>query len=108
MGKCKSFVKGLVIGGGLGLLFAPKSGKDLRRDIKRKADDAAEQTMAYGNDLVEKGSIITDNVKDTASDIGKDMKETAKDTKENAEKLVKDSAKKVNETANETMDELDK
>ena len=33
------FVLGAGIGAGLALLFAPKKGSDLRRDIKRKFDE---------------------------------------------------------------------
>ena len=33
------FVLGASLGAGLALLFAPKKGSDLRRDIKRKLDD---------------------------------------------------------------------
>ncbi|HAZ58930.1 MAG TPA: YtxH domain-containing protein, partial [Trichococcus sp.] len=33
MGKFSSFVKGLVIGGGIALLLSPKPGKDIRKDL---------------------------------------------------------------------------
>jgi gas vesicle protein len=45
MGKTSKFVKGALFGaltgGVLALLFAPKSGEDLRQELKDKADEFA-------------------------------------------------------------------
>jgi gas vesicle protein len=81
-----SFLLGGAIGGALALLFAPKAGKSLRRDIGRKtgelieegkkltsdswngAKDAAESTLESANDFLNTGmdkiARRTDNVKD--------------------------------------------
>jgi gas vesicle protein len=50
---------GLVIGGVIGLLYAPKAGKELRRDIKDKAktvtkDLKAKLNMASVDDIARK------------------------------------------------------
>ena len=37
------FVLGAAVGAGLGLLFAPKKGKDLRADLKNKIDELVNQ-----------------------------------------------------------------
>lgn len=37
-----ALVVGLAVGGLLGLLFAPKSGNELRKDLRRRADEAKE------------------------------------------------------------------
>ena len=37
------FVLGAAIGAGLGILFAPKSGKETRADLKRKLDELVDQ-----------------------------------------------------------------
>ena len=42
-----SFVKGVLVGLGIGLLTAPKSGEDTRRDIQVKMDELKDQ----GKDL---------------------------------------------------------
>lgn len=49
------FLVGLAIGAGVALLFAPRSGRATRRDIKRRAmrvRDAAEQTVTDVRDSV--------------------------------------------------------
>ena len=37
------FVLGAAVGAGLGILFAPKSGKETRADLKRKLDELVDQ-----------------------------------------------------------------
>lgn len=106
MGAFKSFVKGLVIGGGLALLFAPKPGKDLRKDLMQKADHAADRAKTYGDDLVEKGTIVVENVKETAHELKEDVTETVKVNKANAEEMLREASEKVEETVEETADDL--
>ncbi len=45
-----AFLLGGLIGAGIALLYAPKSGKDTRRYIRRKAEDAGEQIRDTFND----------------------------------------------------------
>ena len=67
MMKGPGFVKGIVIGAALGLLFAPKSGRELRKDLMKKRDDLMDTANDY------KGT-----VKDAASDIQSVAKDSAK------------------------------
>ena len=60
-----SFLAGTVIGAGVALLVAPRTGEETREILK-----------GYGNDLREKGSRIPEHIKDSAEsaiDRGKDM-----------------------------------
>jgi len=62
-----SFLKGFLIGGFMGalagLLFAPKSGKELRSDIRRKGEEALEESKRIYADTKEKaGAILADAV----------------------------------------------
>lgn len=60
--KSSDLLKGLFIGGFigvvLGILFAPKSGKDTREDIIRKTDEFLEQAKEGYENAVEKGKAI--------------------------------------------------
>jgi gas vesicle protein len=56
--RCGDWLKGLLIGGlvgvVVGLLFAPKSGKELREDISEKAKDLADQVKDEYEGALEK------------------------------------------------------
>lgn len=49
-----SFFAGAAIGAGLALLYAPKSGRELRGDISDLADDAVEKIREYAQEAQEK------------------------------------------------------
>jgi len=58
---------GLGIGALMALLFAPKSGRQMRKLLKRKYEDAREQAddlIARGSDLFERGSEIAQTAKE--------------------------------------------
>ena len=71
-GKNGYFVKGLIIGGVSGalaaLLFAPKSGKELRRDIKHKGSEAVKDTKEFCHDTQKKVKSVFDDTVDVISD----------------------------------------
>lgn len=48
-----TFLAGAAIGSGLGLLFAPKSGREMRGQIKDLTDDAVNKTKEYTTDAQE-------------------------------------------------------
>ena len=76
------FVKGLVIGGIIGaaaaMLFAPMSGKRLRKKIGRKKDDILDDV----NEYVETG-------KEKAEELFREGKEKVESLIEDAKKIVK-------------------
>lgn len=89
------FLLGASVGVGLGLLFAPKSGKETRADLKRKMDE-----------LVKKAKDL--NVEDVKRNIEKKIKEIKADLQElDKEKVLakaKDQAKKIKKKADELVD----
>jgi gas vesicle protein len=56
--RCGDWLKGFLIGGlvgvVVGLLYAPKSGKELREDISEKAKDLADKVKDEYEDVLEK------------------------------------------------------
>ena len=78
MGKFSSFVKGLVIGGGIALLLSPKPGKDIRKDLAEKADEALDKVMDY-----------TDKAKETVIDTAKETVDQAKEKAQETTDTVK-------------------
>lgn len=65
---------GLGAGALVGLLFAPKSGKQIRRTLKRKYEDARDVLEELGEqagDVIDKGAGYANAVKDRVAPIGK-------------------------------------
>jgi gas vesicle protein len=91
--QCGSFLKGFVTGGLLGTLagifFAPKSGKQLRSDIKEKGDDVLKDA---------KGIYADANVK--ARQIIEEAKHRAEELKEEADRYLLDARQKGKEILN--------
>jgi gas vesicle protein len=50
-----AFILGGLIGVALGVLYAPKSGKETRQDIKRFSEGVADKVKDLGEDFSEKG-----------------------------------------------------
>ena len=75
----------LLIGLGAGaltaLLFAPKSGKQLRRDIRRKYEDAMDtiddwkdEAKEAAEEVMERGSEIAENLRDRVAPLAKGIR----------------------------------
>ncbi len=58
---------GVAIGGALGLLFTPKSGKETRAMIKKSADTAYDRIGDYAEDLKAFAGNASESIKDCAS-----------------------------------------
>lgn len=79
------FVLGAAVGAGLGLLFAPKKGKELRKDLKEKMDE-----------LLNKVKEI--DPKELKEDFDKKIEEIQKELEDlDKEKVLKIAKKKGNE-----------
>jgi gas vesicle protein len=103
-----SFVMGLltgtVLGAGLGMLFAPKAGSELRNQLSEQAGNLASQAQ----DGVRK---VTENAGEWA-DRGRDIYGKAKDAvargADEAQKYVRDNAGPVKEAVAKSADEAQK
>ncbi len=71
-GKFVWFVAGAAIGATVALLYAPQSGREMRRTIKRKAREGREALSESGREWMEKGRELYEKglrVADEAADL---------------------------------------
>jgi gas vesicle protein len=57
-----SFLIGAMVGGGIALLTAPKSGKKTREQLKRMAEDAKDKAEDYYDEMKDKAAEATGKV----------------------------------------------
>jgi gas vesicle protein len=74
---------GLGIGAAVALLLAPKTGKQLRKDLRRSYDDAVDRIEDLRDeakdrldDVLERGSEIADNIREKAAPLGKVLRKS--------------------------------
>ena len=91
------FLKGLLIGGAVGalvgILFAPKSGKELRSYIQKK-----------GNKIIKDGKEIYADASIKAKELFEEVKHQAKDLKRDAE----DAGEKISDEVHEKIGQVKK
>ena len=76
-----AFLIGGAIGAVIALLYAPKSGKQTRRDISKKARRIKRETVDLVEDTIDNIHDFASDMKDKVSDIidkGKDLSDSAK------------------------------
>lgn len=117
-GNAGKFILGALVGAGLGVLFAPKSGSETRKELKEKMSDLLEKAKSI--DVEEVRNSISDKIeeiKQELSDLDKEKvlkiaKEKGNAIKEKCEDLVKLAKKKgtpvlenaANEVREKTID----
>ena len=88
------FVLGAAIGAGLGLLFAPKKGKDLRKDLKIKMDELLNKVKEIDPcELKDEFDKKVDEIKKELEDLDKEKvlkiaKKKGEEIKKKADELV--------------------
>jgi gas vesicle protein len=107
------FGMGLLIGGALGLLLAPKSGRETREQIKTVATDLSSRARSMATDLGDRAKTtyndVTDRTMSTVGDVTQKVKDKAGNLIDKAT-TMKDAATHAVEAAKEgykkKMDEL--
>jgi len=91
-GFTKGLVVGLLAGGVVGaiaaLLYAPKSGKELRSDIKQKATDFAGEASEFVKVTRSKTSEAVNSGKTRVNEFSSEVKEQADHILDDAEKVL--------------------
>jgi gas vesicle protein len=97
-----AFLAGGLIGAGIALLYAPKSGRQTRKDISRAARSIKRDTTELVEDTIESVNDFVGDVKERASDIierGVELSETAKKeivkTFEHGQKMIEKQKRRV-------------
>ena len=68
---------GAVIGAGIGLLFAPRKGSELRGQLSDAATNVSKTVSKAADDYVERGRKVYDRARDMASRAGDDIERVA-------------------------------
>ena len=110
MSKKRGFLLGALIGGTAAavtaLLFAPKSGKELREDLAKEANRYKEQLSEYGEIALAKGAEFTEVAK--ASTIRINLQEQASHLKEQVSKHTENIKDQFNETVDKVKENFSK
>lgn len=98
----KGFVYGAIAGGVVGsvaaLLLAPKSGRELRKDIADKTSSMSDQTARIAGQVTDKTVELAKQVGSTASTAASKVKESASTVMDNVRALRSDAKDKLEET----------
>lgn len=92
MGK---FFAGVVVGIGLGILFAPKTGSETRKELREKMDELIDKAKKLKKEDVKAAiEMKVNNIKEALADLDKEKvleiaKKKARQIQEMAEELVK-------------------
>ena len=97
-------LKGLFVGGligmVLGLLFAPKSGKETREDITRKADELLMKAKEEYGKVLEKSKVAYDASVNNLKDLETSANEKAGDIESKVSELAQQGAEAIQSNKN--------
>jgi gas vesicle protein len=99
----KWFLAGAALGGALALLFAPQSGEDTRRIIRRKARDLRELAEDGLDDLGDRFEEGKDRVRDEAERVRDVVRERVDDVRERATD-ARDAVRGASHSAREELE----
>lgn len=92
--RMKHFALGALVGAGLGILFAPRSGKDTRESLKKKMNELLEKAKELDKeDVKEAIELKIENIKEAISNLDKETvleaaKKQCRKVRDLAEELV--------------------
>lgn len=90
---------GLLVGGIVGLLMAPKSGAETREQLKNYAGDLSDKTRDLAHNLQEQGKTIASDVSERVSHTAVDVKDKARHAAEVAQDAIKAGREAVQKVA---------
>lgn len=107
-GRLSSFVWGGLMGLAVGVLYAPKSGKETRNDLKKRADEYLEQGMeeyeAQKDRVLEAVEMGRQAAVDTSEDLKGKIQETRDKLKAQVDAAAESAKEKINTAAGKVRD----
>ncbi|MBN1447097.1 MAG: YtxH domain-containing protein [Bacteroidetes bacterium] len=91
------FLSGALVGGIVALLYAPKTGKEFRGDLKRKGGEIIEDVDEYLQDAQEKAKHIINEGKEKSSALITDAKKRADSLLHDAEDILSGARNRVSQ-----------
>jgi gas vesicle protein len=101
------FLAGGAIGAILALLYAPKSGKELRSDIKEKADEYLGEAEKYIAEAKDKAKDMINEGKKKSEKLISDAKNKSEELLRDAEKIFGDAKSKAAATINVSKENIE-
>lgn len=89
------FLAGGIVGAAIALLYAPKSGKDLRADIAKKKDEILDDASEYMQIAKEKATELINDGKKKSEQLIQDAKSKAGNIIDDANKVLADAKDKA-------------
>lgn len=107
----KDFVIGALLGGiigaGVALLLAPKSGRELRVDLSDGYQTAAKKTQALAKNMGEQTETLVGKVKEVASNVKEDVTRWKASSAEGLKDVQEETTVTVQKLTEETVAALD-
>lgn len=113
-GGIGKFVAGMAVGAGLGLLFAPKSGAETRKELKKKIDELVNNVKNIDVKEIRDSFVKKiDDIKADLADLDKEKvleiaKKKAEDIKTKLDNLMTEAKEKATPVVQKTVDDLRK
>ncbi|MFC2103500.1 YtxH domain-containing protein [Bacteroidota bacterium] len=101
------FLTGGALGAALALLYAPKTGRELREEIKSKKDDYLDEAEKYLADAKDKAIDLINDGKKKSERLIKDAKSKSDDLIKDAEKVLVDARSKTDELLKTGKEKVD-
>jgi gas vesicle protein len=98
------FLTGGIVGAAIALLYAPKSGKELRKDIKNKADEYYDEAEKYLDVAKDKATEVMNEGKKKSEVIVADAKRKASELYQDAEKVFQSAKQKATDAVSSTKE----
>ena len=105
-GLLLGFITGSVVGAALALLYAPKSGKELRNDIRVKKDEILDDTSEYLQIAKTKATDLINEGKRKSEELISDAKKRAGTLIDDANSILNDAKEKATTAIGNTKEKL--